>query len=347
MAHPAFVSNLGFADPYGSTSKAVDALFARGRRDASNGMVVQRVRQSSKLFQETIEVLGRGECGTQAQAPDPLLDWGFAGTDAQSLCKPLSCAPDEYRQAWFRWMAHYCAAFAMARGGLYALVDPSTGRVVAAAATGPPKCVSFGRMSGGEMGDNIRDAGMSIGQDILANNMRMRALGAWQHGVQESQGLGNTTNYLYVVMFATAPEAQGKGCGKALLNFLGEVADADSVVAFLETAGVRNIGFYRTGGYEEVERSPCAGYTLDGGGVGMIRMPQAIGCGGGGASGAPANGASAITSAVHRGRVRQEEIMGDGKPNACPTFSRKRSTGPLSSYCSNCGGHESAHRGCE
>ena len=344
MAHPAFVSNLGFADPYGSTSKAVDALFARGRRDASNGMVVQRVCQSSKLFQETIEVLGRGECGTQAQAPDPLLDWGFAGTDAQSLCKPLSCAPDEYRQAWFRWMAHYCAAFAMARGGLYALVDPSTGRVVAAAATGPPKCVSFGRMSGGEMGDNIRDAGMSIGQDILANNMRMRALGAWQHGVQESQGLGNTTNYLYVVMFATAPEAQGKGCGKALLNFLGEVADADSVVAFLETAGVRNIGFYKTGGYKEVVRSVCAGFTLDGGGVGMIRMPQAR-RGGGGASGTSANGASVITSAVRRGPASQEEIVKEEKPKACSTFSQKRSAGPLSSYCSNCGGHKSVHRG--
>ena len=124
------------------------------------------------------------------------------------------------------------------------------------------------------MGDNIREAGMSIGQDILANNMRMRALGQWQHGVQESQGLGGTTNYLYLVMFATAPEAQGKGYGKALLNFLCEVADADGVPAFLETAGARNIGFYNTGGFEEVERSPCAGFTLDGGGSGMLRKPR-------------------------------------------------------------------------
>merc|ERR1711907_119692 len=111
----------------------------------------------------------------------------------------------------------------------------------------------------------------------------MRALGAWQHGVQESQGLGNTTNYLYVVMFATAPEAQGKGCGKALLKCLGEIADADSVAAFLETAGTRNIGFYRTGGDEEVERSPCAGFTLDGGGSGMLRKPRVGGSDSGGA----------------------------------------------------------------
>jgi GNAT superfamily N-acetyltransferase len=85
-------------------------------------------------------------------------------------------------------------------------------------------------MSGGEMGDNIREAGMQIGQDILANNLRMRALGTWQHGVQGEAGLANSTNFLYIVMFATLPEAQGKGCGKALLNFLGEVADADGVV---------------------------------------------------------------------------------------------------------------------
>lgn len=275
MSRPVFYNKLGFVDPYGSTTKAVDSLFTQNKRTASNGMVVVRVGHESPLLRETIEVLGRGECGTNATAPDPLLDWVYAGTDAQSLCKPLSCPPSAHRLAWFRWMAHYCAAFAFARGGLYALVDPDTQRVVAGAVTGPPKTVSFGRMSGGEMGDNIRSAGMSIGQEILANNMRMRALGSWQHGIQEAQGLGGTTNYLYLVMFATLPEAQGKGCGKALLNFLGEVADADGVPAFLETAGSRNIGFYGTGGFEEVCRSPCAGYEHEGGGVGMIRMPGA------------------------------------------------------------------------
>lgn len=41
-------------------------------------------------------------------------------------------------------------------------------------------------------------------------------------------------------MFATAPEWQGKGCGSILIKFLGEVADADGVVSFLETAGYKN-----------------------------------------------------------------------------------------------------------
>lgn len=51
-------------------------------------------------------------------------------------------------------------------------------------------------------------------------------------------------------MFATSPEYQGRGCGSALLGFLGEVADADGVVGYLETAGVRNETFYEMkGGY--------------------------------------------------------------------------------------------------
>lgn len=84
----------------------------------------------------------------------------------------------------------------MARGGLFALVDPCSGRVVAAAATGPPKCVSFESISSGEMFDNIWTAGMTIGQAIVYNNMRIRALTTWQHSVQASRGLDKTTNYL-------------------------------------------------------------------------------------------------------------------------------------------------------
>ena len=321
---PTFINNLGFADPYGSTSKAVNALFTAGERRASNRMVIVRVGADSPFLDETLEVLGRGECGTTSTAPDPLLDWVYSG-NVESNCRPLGSPPSKGRKAWFRWMATYCAYFALARGGLYALVDPRTGKVLAAAVTGPPKTVSFGRMSGGEMGDNIRTAGMQIGQDVLATGagcLRMRALGTWQHGVQESQGLGKTTDYLYVVMFATAPEAQGKGCGKALLHLLGEVADADGVVAFLETAGARNCAFYAKGGYEEVARSAVAGFIHEGGGVGMRRIP-----------------------AAQRGVPRTDGGAAPQREAARPTcsFSAKRAAGPLSSYCRTCGGHKSAH----
>ena len=73
-------------------------------------------------------------------------------------------------------------------------------------------------------------------------------------------------------MFATAPEYQGKGCGSALLQFLGLVADTDGVVSYLETAGVRNTTFYsKKGGFNLVGKSPVANFTSDGGGVAMLR----------------------------------------------------------------------------
>ena len=79
-------------------------------------------------------------------------------------------------------------------------------------------------------------------------------------------------NYLYVGMFATAPEYQGCGCGSILIKFLGEVADADNVISYLETAGEKNIGFYnKKGGYAEVDRKPIGDFTAEGGAAAMIR----------------------------------------------------------------------------
>ncbi|GMH84624.1 hypothetical protein TL16_g09979 [Triparma laevis f. inornata] len=270
MPAPVFTSNLGFANPYGSTSSKVNQLFkSKNQRKATNGMLIQRVPPESPLFVETVQVLGKGECGSEKTAPDPLLDWVFAGTEKQAGCKPLGSKPSEYRREWFKWMASYCAWFSVARGGLYALVDQRSGKVMAAASTGPPNTAYK------------KDSGPS---------------------------------YFYVVMFATLPEAQGRGCGKALLNFLGEVADADGVVAFLETAGVRNVGFYNTGGYEEVVRSPVAGFKGDG--IGMIRRKRSA-------------------MAVTQQEKEEEEVD-------CP-FIAKRPSGPLSNYCRTCGAHKSGH----
>ena len=44
--------------------------------------------------------------------------------------------------------------------------------------------------------------------EILANNMRLRHLGGWQNHCTDNLGIGD---HLYIVMFATAPEYQGRG----------------------------------------------------------------------------------------------------------------------------------------
>ena len=270
-----WLNNLGFADPYGTTSRLVDSLFTRGARDVGNGLLVVRVGEDDGMLSATIDCLAKGECGTTSTAPDPLLDWVYEPRAAEEVYGPLTAPPSRHRLGWFRWLMSYSAYFAVARNGLYALVDAAEPRkVLAAAVTGPPSTIPYGSMSGGEMGDWCQKAGMEMAIEVLAHNMRNRVLGAWQ-----GQAHGSASHrHLEIVIIATAPECQGRGVGSALLRFLGEVADADGVPTHLETAGSRNSGFYANkGGYQVVHRSPVASFNHEGGGVAMQRPPRACG----------------------------------------------------------------------
>ena len=108
-----------------------------------------------------------------------------------------------------------------------------------------------------------------------------RVLGEWQDAAQQRARVGK--KYLYILFFDTAPEWQGRGCGSALLRFLADLADADGVVSFLETAGKRNTTFYaKKGGFEEVHRSPVASFDDEGGAVAMMifgHPPESVYCG--------------------------------------------------------------------
>lgn len=267
------MSHLGFGNTCGSASAAVDALFTKkrngdGERDIGGGFTVVRLGEDSPLIKATVDVIARSECGSTTTAPDPLLDWVYKPR-TEGVFAPLpSCS--EHRVSWFRWLAEYSVRFGIMRNGAYALVDQASGKVVAATVTGPPGTVEFGRMSTGEMEQHIRKAGMEMAIEVLTRYPRNNVLGEWQGQAQAAAGVGR--KYLYILLFDTAPEWQGRGCGSALLRFLGDVADADGVVSFLETAGTRNCGFYaRKGGFEEVHRSPVATFDHEGGGVGMQR----------------------------------------------------------------------------
>jgi GNAT superfamily N-acetyltransferase len=317
-----WLNNLGFADPYGTTTSAVDALFTRGARDLGNGLLVVRVGDD-RLLPAVIDCLAKGECGTTSTAPDPLLDWVYEPRASEEVYNPLAAPPTSHRLKWFNWLMSYSAYFALARNGLYALVDSaSPGRVLAAAVTGPPGTIPYGRMSGGEMGDWCQKAGMEMAIAVLANGppaMRNRTLGTWQ---AQAHGDG-THKHLEVVIIATAPECQGRGVGTALLTFLGEVADADGVPTHLETAGSRNAAFYATkGGYHVVHRSPVASFDS---GLAMQR-PSAGHGGGGGGPRAPTAAAA-------------EMLQAGGGSSGCRGFQPKRASGPLASYCSSCGEH--------
>jgi GNAT superfamily N-acetyltransferase len=278
-----WLNNLGFADPYGSTSKAVDALFAgeAGSRELGGGLRAVRVGDGDeRLLSAVIDCLAAGECGTTSTAPDPLLDWVYEPRAASEVYKPLAAAPSAHRLRWFRWLTSYSAYFALARGGLYALVDVSSpGRILAAAVTGPPGTIPYGRMSGGEMGDWCQKAGMEMAIEVLANNMRNRVLGTWQ--AQAHGGGGGHSRHLEVVIVATAPEYQGRGIGAALLRFLGEVADADGVATHLETAGCVCSDAGMTQRLPALHRGAWAGS----GGPNQYRVNSCVRRGGGGGGG--------------------------------------------------------------
>ena len=322
-----WLNNLGFADPYGTTSRAVDILFTQGACDLGNGLRVVRVGED-RLLPAVIDCLTKGECGTTSTAPDPLLDWVYEPRASESVYKPLAAPPSQHRLQWFRWLMSYSAYFALARNGLYALVDAANPtRVLAAAVTGPPGTIPYGRMSGGEMGDWCQKAGMEMAIEVLANGppaMRNRTLGTWQG---QAHGDGHK-QHLEVVIIATAPESQGRGVGTALLRFLGEVADADGVPTHLETAGSRNAGFYANkGGYQVVHRSPVASFNHEGGGVAMQRpsgsrgLPRAPRAPSGSATAAP------------------KSLQTSSDSPCCRGFQPKRPSGPLASYCMNCSEH--------
>lgn len=232
------MAHLGFGNTCGSTSKAVDALFTKQRdgtmeRDIGGGFSVVRVTEDSPLLPAVIDVIARSECGSTTTAPDPLLDWVYSPR-TEGVYGPLPVAPSSDRVEWFRWISTYSVLFGNARNGTYALVDQASRQVVAATVVGPPGTVEFGRMSTGEMEQNLRKAGMNMAIEFLVHNQRNKALGMWQAAAQESASLGK---HLYILFFDTAPECQGRGCGSALLRFLGDVADADGVVSFLELRG--------------------------------------------------------------------------------------------------------------
>jgi GNAT superfamily N-acetyltransferase len=220
--------------------------------------------------QAAIDVVARGECGTKTTPGDPILDWVYNGCreDQQDHFKPLAEEPGNARKYWFNWLVDYTIRFGTNRDGCFGIVDKKTGKLCAAAICCPPRCIGFNR-SGDEMGMNLREAGMAMGPTILVENFRMKSLGVWMAN-NEPSNLGN--NFWYINIFATAPEYQGKGCGSALLRLMGEVADADGVPSYLETAGIKNTTFYsKKGGYEITTKSHIASFKGDGGGCGMLR----------------------------------------------------------------------------
>ena len=81
-AYGLWLNNLGFADPYGTTSRAVDALFTRDARELGNGLCVVRVGNGDQRLEAPVS--SDRVFGTTLTAPDPLLDWDYQPRDGSA-----------------------------------------------------------------------------------------------------------------------------------------------------------------------------------------------------------------------------------------------------------------------
>jgi len=114
-------------------------------RDIGGKFIVVHVDEKSKLVEECIDVISRGQCGSTKTAPDPLLDWVYQGTRGKNTFGPLEKAPSSERLAWFRWLTTFVLYAGLSRGGVYALVDKASRKVAAAAITCPPRCTPLNK----------------------------------------------------------------------------------------------------------------------------------------------------------------------------------------------------------
>jgi ribosomal protein S18 acetylase RimI-like enzyme len=65
--------------------------------------------------------------------------------------------------------------------------------------------------------------------------------------------------HFYLQSIGVAPERQGQGLGKALMQPVLERCDRERVPAFLETAQERNLPLYRSRGFQELSRARLSG----------------------------------------------------------------------------------------
>ena len=285
------------------TSAKVQALFANGltgapgvERAASCGCpgyiscgmqcydkhsVVRVLDDTDARFAETVDVIARSLCGTATAAPDPVNDWVYAAR-TEKFGEPLPEAPTELRSAWFVWFTKFCMYWGLERGGVYALVDKGTGKVLGGAVTGPPNTTAMSEMGMCEYFRIGGKAGMSPPPNDSDGKLVKGRLAALDKVMKTAhKKVVGDKPHLYVLLFASDPEMQGKGCGAALLKFICELADADSVDTYLETGGKRNVGFYtKKGGFEVSERMPIVhdALTFDhsGGVCAMLRKPNTL-----------------------------------------------------------------------
>ena len=223
----------------------------------------------------TVDMLARAFCGSTTSAPCPILSWVYTGT---LQLGPLASAPNEERIEWFKYNMGFCAHTCVGRGGLYALVDKGTGKVVAATGVIPPGARSLSQQSLCEV--IAVDGKLKRPKHDKALDGKWMARNAYLTKTMSSvhNELAPGDHY-YILCFGVDPAAQGTGAAGALLSLLHKLADAEGVPIYLESGAKKGPGFFaKKGGFQPMKRvtlshgkAQAFDATIDGGLVGMVR----------------------------------------------------------------------------
>lgn len=210
---------------------------------------------SKKDLHEAVKVMAESFSGTAEAMPEGSHDWMLGsrfpvGSDATFHSnKPLRTLFVEFTMSWMYMMAAYY-------GVNFGVRDPQSGQLLAVCSTRPPGSIKNGKV------ENVSSQFLTFfrlfGKYPRLPNIVEKRMHHMMKQVEMMHSKHASGPHWYISILAVTPQAQGKGCGGALLRHIHKLADRDRVPCYLETTGDRNEQIYSKLGYTDSTR-----YTTD------------------------------------------------------------------------------------
>ena len=243
--------------------------------DLGNCTVEQVLPHDRKRTKLLIETITASFAGSEKTAPEGGVDWTICADERKGKhFEPLGEPASAFRLRVVRWMALMALLKYGKYGACFLLISKETGSPVGATICAPPGK----RIHEETLWESIKTAFMAIcwyrGPGLFWNGWGR--LMAAKDALEKCHGSTPSALHWYVCMFATHPNAQGKGYGKRFLLFLAALADAAKVESYLEATGPRNVSFYSgVANYETKKTVKMVAkdsvFDDDGGVHGMVR----------------------------------------------------------------------------
>ena len=217
-------------------------------------------------------MMARSFAGSKACPPEPANSWCWDPSEADDPFGPLNSDPTAQRVKFMEWITASGLALGLSHGGCFAVAEG--GQMVAGAICFPPCKGHPWDPKGCAMMGLLCKVGLPPAGS--KPNARMEAL------VKVMEKLLKTSMpdpHWHVLALGTSPDAQNRGHGSKLLQFLCSLADLTCSPMYLETGGPRLEEYYsKKGGFETAEKAvvQCGKEAFDanGGLTAMVRRAK-------------------------------------------------------------------------